>query len=168
MNRLIKSSKKKKEFYNNYGWILYILMWILPLIDIRFGLLWLLSMVLAPTLSLFSKGKPYCAYFCPRGSGFYKILKNISLNKKIPKILKNKFVRYGFTIFLTFQVMRNVITKSGDLDKLGGMLYNGFIWTSILALLLGYFFKPRVFCGELCHAGNLAGFINKFKNKKKK
>ncbi|RUA08235.1 MAG: hypothetical protein DSY38_01950 [Fusobacteria bacterium] len=161
-----KSLKLKKKFYNDYGWWIYILMWILPLVDIRFGLLWLLSMILSITFSLFSPGKLYCAYFCPRGSGFQKFLKNISLNKPVPKFLKNKVIRYGFTAFLTIQVIRNVITKSSDLNLLGGMIYRGFIWTSILALVLGFLYKPRVYCGQLCHAGNLAGFISRFKSRK--
>ena len=70
--KLIKSSKGKRWFYKNVTWILFLLMWILPLIDIRFGILGLISMTLGVTLSLFSKGKPYCAYFCPRGGGLKK------------------------------------------------------------------------------------------------
>ncbi len=165
LKNLIKSSKKKKYFYNNITWILFILMWILPLIDIRFGILWLVSMATGIILSLLSKGKPHCAYFCPRGGGFQKLLCKISLRKSPPKLITNKFVRYGFTILLTVRVTMMLI-KSESFVEVSTNVYNGFILTSIAAIIIGFIWKPRTYCGELCHIGNICGLINKVKTKK--
>lgn len=162
--RLIKSSKRKKWFYDNITWILFLLMWILPLIDIRFGILGLISMSLGVGLSLFSKGKPYCAYFCPRGGGLKKILSKISLGKTTPKFITNKYTRYGFTALLTIKVISGII-KAENFTQLSVGIYTGFVATSILAIIMGIIMKPRTYCGELCHAGNIAGLINKFKTK---
>lgn len=162
--RLIKSSKRKKWFYDNITWILFLLMWILPLIDIRFGILGLISMSLGVGLSLFSKGKPYCAYFCPRGGGLKKILSKISLGKTTPKFITNKYTRYGFTALLTIKIISGII-KAENFTQLSVGIYTGFVATSILAIIMGIIMKPRTYCGELCHAGNIAGLINKFKTK---
>ncbi len=163
--KLIKSSKWKKNFYEKYTWIIFLLMWILPLIDIRFGILGLISMTMAVVLSLFSKGKPHCAYFCPRGGGLQKLLSRFSLGFKTPKFLSNNITRYGFTIFLTIKVVSG-IAKSENIYELGSAMYFGFVATSILAITMGIFIKPRVYCGQLCHAGNIAGIINRIKIKK--
>jgi len=162
--KLIKSSERKKWFYNNITWILFLFMWILPLIDIRFGILGLISMTLCVGLSLFSKGKPYCAYFCPRGGGLKKILSKISLGKTPPKFITNKYTRYGITALLTMKVISGII-KAENFTELGAGIYTGFVATSILAIIMGIIMKPRTYCGELCHAGNIAGIINKFKTK---
>lgn len=163
--KLIKSSQGKKNFYKNYTWIIFLLMWILPLIDIRFGILGLISMTMAVTLTLFSKGKPYCAYFCPRGGGLQKLLSRFSIGLKTPKFLTNKITRYGFTILLTVKVVLG-IAKAENVYELGSAMYFGFVTTSILAITMGMLMKPRVYCGQLCHAGNIAGVINKIKTRK--
>ncbi|MCK5779933.1 MAG: hypothetical protein KAH04_02885 [Psychrilyobacter sp.] len=51
------------------------------------------------------------------------------------------------------------------LTQLGGAIYFGFVATSILAIIMGIIMKPRTYCGELCHAGNIAGLLNKVKTK---
>jgi hypothetical protein len=160
--KLIKYSKGKKNFYNNITWIIFILMWVLPLIDIRFGILGLISMSLGVIFSLFSKGKPYCAYFCPRGGGLKKFLSRISLGNTPPKFITNKYTRYGVTILLTFKVISGV-AKAESFTQLSASIYTGFVATSILAITMGILLKPRTYCGELCHAGNIAGIINKIK-----
>ena len=162
--KLIKSSQWKKNFYEKYTWIIFLLMWILPLIDIRFGILGLISMTMAVILSILSKGKPHCAYFCPRGGGLQKLLRRFSLGIKTPRFLNNKVVRYGFTIFLTIKVVLGIV-KAENIYDLGSAMYFGFVATSILAITMGLLIKPRVYCGQLCHAGNIAGFINRIKKK---
>jgi hypothetical protein len=164
--QLIKSSKKKKNFYENYTWIIFLFMWTLPIFDIRFGILGLISMSMAVILSLFSKGKPYCAYFCPRGGGLQKILTRFSMGFKIPKFITNKVTRYSFTLLLTVKVVSGIV-KSEDIHQLGSAMYMGFVATSILAIIMGILMKPRVYCGELCHAGNIAGLINQIKVRNK-
>ena len=163
-NKLIKSSKRKKGFYNNITWILFLLMWVLPLIDIRFGILGLISMTIGIGLSLFSKGKPYCAYFCPRGGGLKKLLSKISLGKTPPKFITNKYTRYGVTALLTIKVISGII-KAENFTQLSTGLYIGFVATSILAITMGIIMKPRTYCGELCHVGNINNLINKVKTK---
>lgn len=58
------------------------------------------------------------------------------------------------------------IVKAKSLDELGAAMYLGFVSTTILAIVIGILLKPRTYCGELCHAANIAGVINKFKKKK--
>jgi hypothetical protein len=141
-------------------------MWILPIFDIRFGILGLISMSMAVILSIFSKGKPHCAYFCPRGGGLQKILSKFSMGFRVPRFITSKITRYGFTLLLTVKVVSGII-KSNDIYQLGSTMYTGFVATSILAITMGMIMKPRVYCGELCHAGNIAGIINGIKTKNK-
>ena len=161
---LIKPSKRKKSFYKNVTWVIFLLMWVLPLVDIRFGILGLISMSLGVGFSFFSKGKPYCAYFCPRGGGLQFFLSKISLGINPPKFITNKYTRYGFTILLTLKIISGLV-KANNLTQLGGAIYFGFVATSILAIIMGIIMKPRTYCGELCHAGNIAGLLNKVKTK---
>ncbi|MGL5051689.1 MAG: 4Fe-4S binding protein [Fusobacteriaceae bacterium] len=123
---LIKGTKLKTNFYKKYTWIIFVLLLILPLFDIKFGILALISMILGTSQSLFSKGKPYCAYFCPRGGGLQKFLSRFSLGLKTPKFLANKYTRYGFTILLTIKVIIGII-EAKSLNQLGAAVYMGFL-----------------------------------------
>lgn len=159
---LIKGNKSKVNFYRNYTWGIFVILLILPLIDIRFGALALISMFLGATQSFFSKGKPYCAYFCPRGGWLKKLLSKFSFGLIPPKFLTNPWFKYTITSLLWIKVLMGLI-KATSLSQLGASVYTGFIGTTILAIITGLILRPRTYCGELCHAGNLAGLINKIK-----
>lgn len=167
MKKTVKNNNSKVSFYKKYTWIIFVFMWILPLINIKFGILALISMIFGITQAFWSgkEAKPYCAYFCPRGGGLQKFLSKFSLGLKVPTFLTTPWVRYGFTVLLSAKVIMGIV-KAKSLDELGAAMYLGFVSTTILAIVIGILLKPRTYCGELCHAANIAGVINKFKKKK--
>lgn len=162
MKPLIKATPTKIKFYKNYTWLIFIALCILPLIDIRLGTISFISMVLGMVQSVFSKGRPYCAYFCPRGGFLQKMLNKFSFKFETPKFLTSPYVRYGFTLLLVVRVVRGLL-RAETLEQMGATGYMGFVSTTLLALIIGVFFKPRTYCSELCHAGNVAKVVNTLK-----
>ncbi|RUA06308.1 MAG: hypothetical protein DSY38_04445 [Fusobacteria bacterium] len=161
---MIKVTKRKKWFYENATWILFLIMAALPLIDIRFGILGLLSMFIGLGFSLFTKGKPYCAYYCPRGGALKKLLAKISFGKSVPKFISNRYTRYGLTLLLTIKTISGLM-KAESLTELSIVAHMGFIATTLIALALGIVTKPRAYCSDICHVGNIAWITNKVRRK---
>lgn len=90
----------KKKWYE-YLWIAEILYWVLGLTNILFAWLGLVFFA-APLMVVFIGGnKAYCNRYCGRGQLFGLLGEKLklSLNRKPPKFLKNKWFRYGFLAF---------------------------------------------------------------------
>jgi len=99
---------KKKNWYN-YLWILSLLYLTLGFFNIGFAWLGMLCMVIPVLIAAFGGGKAYCNRYCGRGQ-LFTLLGNkcgLSLKKKTPAFLTNKWFRYGFLAF--FMIMFSVM-----------------------------------------------------------
>ncbi|HCX63948.1 MAG TPA: ferredoxin--NAD(+) reductase [Eubacteriaceae bacterium] len=142
-----------------YAWIFTVLVAIGGLWEPRLGLLVILIMAGLIGTSFFS-GRYWCGNFCPHGSLFDQIIMPISLNKKIPKFLKSKWMIGGFFLFFMFSFSRkiySVIPLWGEMvfvERLGFV----FVTTYLMVLLVGGLFaltvNPRTWC-QFCPMGTL-------------
>jgi ferredoxin-type protein NapH len=110
-------------------------------------------------LSLF-KGRLWCGWACPRGSFLERYINKPSLHKAIPKFMKNPFFRWAIVLIMIAIAAMQVFMAGGDLLKIGAIAVRMCIITSIIAIPIGLFYKPRTWC-SFCPMGTIQGFLGK-------
>ena len=100
------------------------------------------------------RGRWFCGNLCPRGSFNDFWLTRISFKKRIPKYLRNIWLRLPIFIgMMGFMVFRIIRTK-GIVDKIGMVFVNICIITTLIAILFGIFISPRAWC-SFCPMGTI-------------
>jgi ferredoxin-type protein NapH len=108
------------------------------------------------------RGRWFCGNLCPRGSFNDFWVKKISFNKSIPSFFRSMYIRIPFFIILMgFMVFRIIQTK-GIIDKIGMVFVTMCIMTTAIALILGIFISPRVWC-SFCPMGTVQRYLGKNK-----
>jgi polyferredoxin len=144
-----------------------VMWWLLPLI-IFVGIWWhyigyivLVMMIVFLTLSVF-KGRYWCGWFCPRGSFLDRILKFVSMNAPIPSFAKNLVFRSAIFCGMIAFMLHRLIQTNGELDKIGFVFVIMCIATSIISIILGIIYNPRIWCA-FCPMGTLQGLLGREK-----
>ncbi|MDI6799477.1 MAG: 4Fe-4S binding protein [Actinomycetota bacterium] len=152
----------KRKSIQSHAWLL------LPLIVFG-GLKWpylgfgVLAMMGFFLVMAAIKGRHWCGWFCPRGSFLERILERVSLNGRVPALLKTAPFRWSvFALMMSFMSFR-LIGTGGNPVKIGSVFITMCIITSILAIGLGLIFKPRSWC-SFCPMGTLQGVLGASKN----
>ncbi|MFW6269989.1 MAG: 4Fe-4S binding protein [Bacillota bacterium] len=140
--------------WNRYIWIVLLIFislgWFFPVI----GLIALICMF-APVIIASVRGKrSWCVSFCPRGVFNDIVLKKLSRNDKIPRILHSKVVKIGFMIFLFYQFIIGIM-NAGSIAGVGLVLVRIISLTTVITILLGVVFHPRSWCA-FCPMGFLS------------
>lgn len=125
----------------------------------KLGLL-VIPIILALTVLAFFRGRQWCGNFCPHGSLYDFIALPLSLNKKIPSILKSKavlalvFAWFGYN--MTKKLLGTLPTLGTDsfLDKLGFVFVTTYLMVLIVGGFLSIFISPRTWC-QFCPMGTL-------------
>ena len=140
--------------------------WIITLV-VAIGGLWypklgllVIPIILALTGLAFFRGRQWCGNFCPHGSLFDFIALPLSLNKKIPSILKSKvviglvFSWFGYS--MTNKILKTLPTLGTEsfLDKLGFVFVTTYLMVLIVGGFLSIFISPRTWC-QFCPMGTL-------------
>jgi len=138
-----------------------VMWWLLPII-IFVGIWWhyigyvvLAMMIVFLTLSVY-KGRYWCGWFCPRGSFLERILKFVSMNAPIPSFAKNLVFRSAIFCGMIAFMLHRLIQTNGELDKIGFVFVIMCIATSIISIILGIIYNPRIWCA-FCPMGTLQG-----------
>lgn len=99
--------------YQNQLWIVTIGLFILSFVNIAFMSLGIICFIVPFVQYLKYKDQIWCKYFCPRAGFFTKIIKNIGLEKPLPKWLRGERLKeiiiYYFIINITFIVMSSLM-----------------------------------------------------------
>lgn len=159
--------KTNRTFTNirKYAWLFTLLVAIGGLWQPKLGLLVIFIMA-GLTITSFFSGRYWCGNFCPHGSLFDRIAMPISLNKKIPTILKSKFLVIGFFIFFMYNFSKKVIKASNFwgtydfLDKLGFVFVTTYLMVLITGGLFAIFLNPRTWC-QFCPMGTIQKLSHK-------
>ncbi len=102
------------------------------------------------------RGRFYCGWLCPMGAFHERILAKLSLNKPIPHLFKTKWFRWSlFVLMMGFMAMR-LVANWGNPIGIGGVFRTMWIISMSLAITLGLYFKPRVWC-TICPMGSFQG-----------
>lgn len=125
----------------------------------RIGFTVLALIALFMVLSSF-RGRFYCGWLCPMGAFHERFLAKVSLHRPIPKIFKTSWLRWlVFTVMMTFMMIR-LVTAWGDPGTVGGVFRMMWIVSTSLAILLGLYYKSRIWC-IICPMGSIQGVASK-------
>lgn len=102
------------------------------------------------------RGRFYCGWLCPMGAFHERILSKASFNRPIPLLFKTRWFRWTlFTLMMGFMTFR-LIANWGDAMGIGNVFRTMWIISMTLAITLGFYFKPRVWC-TICPMGSFQG-----------
>ncbi|MDK2822215.1 MAG: ferredoxin-type protein NapH [Clostridia bacterium] len=140
----------------NYLWIVLLTYMFMSLIFVnKLGYLALICMF-APIFIAPFAGRKWCGSFCPRGSFLDKLVIKFSRNKDIPPLLLNTAFRWTiFGLLMSFFVFQ-VINAWGNWNKIGLVIASMVFMTTIIATIVGIFWRPRTWCVAFCPMGTLA------------
>ncbi|MFH1791734.1 MAG: 4Fe-4S binding protein [Candidatus Omnitrophota bacterium] len=150
-----------------------IMIWLLPLVTAGglffplLGFAVLGMMVFFLTLAFF-KNRYWCWNLCPRGAFLDIVMSRLSPKKPMPKVLTTAGFRIGvFSLVLPASfIVWKLIHKENTADAVGAAFVAICLTTTIAAVILAVFTKPRAWC-VICPMGNLQGKIYQSVNGKR-
>lgn len=152
--------KTVQEHVKNWSWVLVPIIAIGGLFWPRLGLLLLPIMITLIGIGLF-RGKYWCGNLCPHGSLFDRIIGHFSPGKKLPQVIKNPWLKWGFFVFFMGMFSIRVIGVLGHWgnidfwDRLGFVMVLNYMIPTIIGVTLGLIIKPRAWC-KFCPMGTVA------------
>ena len=151
---------KKHRSHFNWTWYLFVLFFVLSLIDYRFGILGFLCMAL-PIIQVFrGKGRVHCSSHCPRGAFLNNILKAFHFNMRAPKLFRNNKFKWALFALIMAAFVSSMYLSKGDPSKIGFAVFRMVVITTIAALAMGILHKPRMWC-TICPMGHLSSAVAK-------
>lgn len=154
------------KYWKKYGFILMLIFIFAGLFDIRIALGAIICMLGPIVLALFGKGRFWCGNICPRGSFYDNVISRYSKKRSIPKFLKSKIFRTLVIIFMFYMFGSGVYKNWGDIAGIGMVFYRMIVVTTIVGIVLSFFFNHRTWC-NFCPMGSIAAGISYFKKNKK-
>lgn len=153
---------KKLPFDSIMDWsfIIMLIVFGLSFIDHRFGILGLLCLAVPIVLALLGYGRAHCTHLCPRGSFLGKVVKFISLKKKLPKFFRDENVRFGLIVFFVMCMLGNVLRYFPDWVRMANGMFQIMVASLFIGIVFGVIFHPRSWCA-FCPVGALTGEIQK-------
>ncbi len=149
-----------KKSIMSWSWVFMVLFFTLAIVDIRFGILGLVCMILPLYLAIRGGGRVHCSKYCPRGSMLGVFLEKISLKNNLPKSINNKTVKKIMLIWMMGMFLISLIIANGDFTKTASAIFRMITMSSIVGILMGIIFKPRSWC-VICPMGYATGLIEK-------
>ncbi|MDF2512476.1 MAG: 4Fe-4S binding protein [Herbinix sp.] len=156
---------KLLNIWKNYSFIILIAFVFLSLLDLRFGIVAVVCMVAPIVVSIF-KGRFWCGNLCPRGSFYDHVVSKISNTKKVPKLLKSNLFRAFMLIFMMSMFAFGIYQNWGDLYGIGMVFYRIIIVTTVVGIVLSFFYNQRTWC-HFCPMGTIASVISRLRRSKK-
>lgn len=102
--------------------VITILFFILGIINISLSIIGILCFVIPFIQYYIYKEKVWCKYHCPRAGLFNKLLRKISLKKKIPKLFTTRRVKeivvIYFAINIFFAIMSTIMVTVGRIEPI--------------------------------------------------
>ncbi len=102
------------------------------------------------------RGRFYCGWFCPMGAFHERVLSHISLKRSILPVFKSSWFRWLLFILMMGLMCFSLFVAWGDAKALGDAFRRMWIISTGLAIGLGVYFRPRVWC-SICPMGSLQG-----------
>lgn len=141
------------------AWIITLLVALGGLWYPKLGLL-VLPIIAALTILSFFRGRQWCGNFCPHGSLYDYLALPLSLNRRIPGILKSKLFRalvfswFGYSMTNKFIKVYPTFGTDMFLDRLGFIFVTTYLMVLIVGGFLSIFISPRAWC-QFCPMGTI-------------
>ncbi len=148
----------KKRNILSWSWILFVLFMGLSLVDIRFGLLGFICMMSPVLFALAGKKKKHCSSLCPRASLLKNLLGRVSLKNTLPRPLRSDKFRWALFAFMMGMFAFSLSRSGGELDKIAFAMFRMIAVSSVISVLMGFFYKERSWC-TVCPMGFSAKLI---------
>jgi ferredoxin-type protein NapH len=158
--------KKFLAFWKKYSYGLLITFIIGGLFDLRIAIAAIVCMI-APIIFSIFKGRFWCGNVCPRGNFYDNIVSKFSNKKTVPKFLKSTYFRAAVTVFMLTVFTVGTINNWGNPYGIGMVFYRLIVITTIVGILLSFFYNQRTWC-NFCPMGSIAALVSYTKNRKNK
>jgi ferredoxin-type protein NapH len=106
------------------------------------------------------RGRFYCGWLCPMGAFHERFLSLVSLQRPILPVFKSSWFRWLLFGLMMGLMSFRLFTAWGDPKAVGGVFRTMWILSTGIAIGLGLYFKPRVWC-TVCPMGSMQGISSK-------
>lgn len=152
------------KYYKKYGYFILLLFLGISLLDMRVGSIAIICMFAPLLFAILGKGRYWCGNYCPRGNFYHQVISKISPKRKVPKFLKSIGFRLFMVAFIIFNFARGIYHNWGNLTGIGMVFYRIIAITTIVGILLAFFYQPRTWC-NFCPMGTLSYLIAKLRGR---
>ncbi len=105
------------------------------------------------------RGRFYCGWLCPMGAFHERFLSLVSLKRPILPVFKSSWFRWLLFVMMMGLMMSRLYMAWGDSKAIGAVFRMMWIISTALAIGLGFYFKPRIWC-TVCPMGSLQGVMS--------
>lgn len=106
------------------------------------------------------RGRFYCGWLCPMGAFHERFLSLVSLHRPILPVFKSSWFRWLLFGLMMGLMMSRLYMAWGDPKAIGGVFRTMWVLSTGIAIGLGLYFKPRVWC-TVCPMGSMQGISSK-------
>ena len=100
------------------------------------------------------RGRFYCGWLCPMGAFHERILSWVSLKRPIPSLFKSSWFRWLLFVSMMSLMGIRLVNAGGDIQATGSVFRFMWIVSTSIAIGLGFYFKPRIWCA-ICPMGSM-------------
>jgi polyferredoxin len=116
--------------------------------------------MLAPVVIAPFRGRYWCGNYCPRGSFYDHVLAKFSPQKPIPAFFKSNALRIIMVITIMTVFIVQTYEAWGNLPAMGMVLLRLIFITTVIGVVLGWFYHSRTWC-SFCPMGSLAAWFSR-------
>ncbi len=142
------------EFLKMYPWSVTVIFSLLTLVDSRFVILAILSLLAPLYFATAGKGRVGCTIYCHRRVLLHKLSK-YSLNKKAPEWFRSKLTKTIIYLIVVLVFVAGVIYVDFNIDKVARLFLIMVVINTLVAMLLVYIYGENAWC-DVCPLGNSA------------
>ena len=117
-----------------------------------------LAMMIAMIGMTFIWGRFFCGWICAMGAFHERVLAKVSLKKEMPPLFKKTWFRWLVFIGLMGLMISRLLMSGGDPAKVGAVFVMMWTVSTVIAVAIGLYFKPRSWC-TFCPMASLQGLL---------
>jgi len=117
-----------------------------------------LTMMITMMGMAFFWGRLYCGWICAMGSFHERVLARVSLKREMPELFKKSWFRWFFFVALMGLMVSRLIMSGGDPAKVGAVFVMMWTVSTVIAVAIGLYYKPRSWC-NFCPMASMMGVL---------
>ncbi len=117
-----------------------------------------LAMMIAMIGMTFIWGRLFCGWICAMGAFHERVLAKVSLKKEMPQLFKKTWFRWLVFIGLMGLMISRLLMSGGDPAKVGAVFVMMWTVSTVIAVAIGLYFKPRSWC-NFCPMASIQGVL---------